>query len=89
MPKRASLDPKEQAGLFRKTEPSQPPTEADDPVKPRGIGLRQSEWARLETIARELGLKPHALALWAMRDFLRRYDAGEIRTETHKRLPGA
>jgi hypothetical protein len=92
MPKRPELDPKEQAGLFKKTgeePPNQPePEKPDDPIKPRGIGLRASEWQRLAVIGRGLGKKPHALAAWAIRDFMRRYEAGEIRTETKKTLPG-
>lgn len=75
--------------IFKRTEPAQPPTEEADPVTPRGVGLRQSEWAQFNGIARELGMKPHALALWVLRDFIRRYDAGEIRTQTRKSLPGA
>lgn len=88
--KRPELKPEEQAGLFKKTGPAediyqeQPP----DPVKPIGIGLRESEWARLDEIAQELGTTRHSLALWALRDFIRRFETGAIQTETKKTLPG-
>jgi hypothetical protein len=87
MPKRPLLDPKEQAGLFKKTgDPEE--QKISDPVKPRGIGLRASEWQRIDAIADELGTNVHALMLWALRDFVKRYEAGEIETMTKKTLPG-
>jgi hypothetical protein len=75
--------------IFAKTEPS--PREAKDPVMPVGIGLKTSEWARMGEIAQDLDTTRHALAMWALRDFLRRYESGEIKTksETRKVLPGA
>ena len=66
--------------------PAADPQPAADPVKARGIGLRLSEWADLDKIAAELGIKPHALAAHALRDWLKRYAAGEIPTETGRRL---
>lgn len=85
MPKRPELKPEEQAGLFKKTAPEQLPEALPDPVKPRGIGLRESEWARLEAIGAEMGVKAHKLVVWAVRDFLRRYDSGELPLEERKR----
>jgi hypothetical protein len=76
-------------GIFKRTEPEQPQEEKpEDPVKPRGIGLRESEWQRLEEIAGELGMTAHAVAMYAIRDFVRRFEKGEIRTETKRALPG-
>lgn len=49
----------------------------NDPVKPIGVGLRASEGERLKAIAAELGENRHALLLWIVREFIRRYDAGE------------
>jgi hypothetical protein len=75
--------------LFKKTEPQE--EKQADPVKPRGIGLKLSEWQRLAAIGRELGgQKANRLAAWAIRDFIRRYEAGEIETttETRRKLPG-
>jgi hypothetical protein len=77
--------------LIRKTEdaPAQPETEKDL-VKPRGIGLKDSEWRQLDAIGAELASNAHALAAWAIRDFIRRYESGELptRTETKTTLPG-
>jgi len=57
-----------------------------DTIKVRGVGLKASEWARLDIIAKELNMKAHALSLWALRDFIRRYEAGEIATKQTKKL---
>lgn len=82
---------------FAKTEPKQPQEERrggrqSDPekgeYKPRGIGLYESEWANLEKIAGDLGITAHKLAQYAVRDFVRRYEAGEIKTEKRPRIPG-
>jgi hypothetical protein len=79
---------------LRKTEPAETKTterKQPDPVKPRGIGLRLSEWQRLAAIGQELGgQKANRLAAWAIRDFMRRFEAGEIetKTETRRKLPG-
>jgi hypothetical protein len=62
------------------------PEPAPDPIKPRGVGLKQSEWERFDRIAAELGMNSHKLSLWALRDFIRRYEAGEIETKQSKRL---
>lgn len=71
-----------------RTEPAPTQAEQADVIKPVGIGLKVSEWAHFDTIAGELGMKRHALALWVMRDFMARYERGEIKTETKKSLPG-
>jgi hypothetical protein len=68
--------------LFKKTDSEK------DPIKSRGVGLRESEWAEIEGIADELNTTPHGLAVYAIRDFLTRYKAGEIETKTQKTLPG-
>lgn len=57
-----------------------------DPIKARGIGLKQSEWARWDEIADQLGMTTHSLAAWALREFMRRWEAGEIPTETRQVL---
>ena len=60
---------------------------ADDPVKPIGVGLKHSEGERLKDIAAELGINRHALLLYLVRDFIRRWDAGDRpETETRKVL---
>lgn len=76
MAKKQTVDP----NMFAKTEqaPMEPVlTEpAPDPVRPVGIGLKDSEWQRLEVIADELGVTRHTLSLWILRDFIKRFNAG-------------
>jgi hypothetical protein len=85
---RKGLDPKKEAGLFEKTESEQPQESPTDEVKSCGVGLRESEWAKIDAIAAELGQTRHSVAAYALKDFLKRWDAGEIRTETKPSLPG-
>ncbi len=88
MTKRTPLDPKKAADMFSKTEIEQPQDEIlKNPVKAYGVGLRVSEWQQIETIAGEMGMTKHALAAYALKDFLKRWDAGEIQTETKPSLP--
>lgn len=75
--------------LFAKTENTQPaPSEAigEDPVKPVGIGLRGSEWGALDLIAAQLGVTRHALTLWILRDFIKRFEAGWRPETENKRV---
>ena len=89
MAKRQKIDPEKMAKLITRTEPDQPqPEQPEDPVKAIGIGLKESEWQRLESIAGELGETRHAVAAYTLRDFIKRFDPGEIRTETKRTLPG-
>lgn len=89
MPKRATINPKEAAGLYQPTGAGQEqPEAAPDPVRSRGAGLKTSEWDHWHEIAQELGMKPHSLVLYVLRDFMHRYDAGQVETETKKRLKG-
>ena len=76
-------DKPDMSNIFAKTEP-----DAKDEVKSSGVGLRESEWAKVDAIAAELGQTRHKVAAYALRDFLRRWDAGEIQTETKPSLPG-
>lgn len=62
--------------------------EINDKVKVIGIGLRESEWQQVEQIADQLGVSKHALSAYSVRDFLKRWEAGEIKTETKITLPG-
>ena len=62
------------------------PEPVKDEIKVRGVGLHASEWARLDAIAKELNMKAHALSLWALRDFIARYERGEIPTKQTKKL---
>jgi len=56
-----------------------------DKVNPVGIALDPEELGRLDQIANELKQSRHAVLLYAVRDFIRRYDQGErpkTKTET-------
>lgn len=60
---------------------------AEDKMMPIGVGLLHSEGERLKEIAAELGTNRHKLLLFIVRDFMRRYEAGERPpTETRKVL---
>lgn len=85
---RKGLDPQKEAGLFKKTESEQPQEEAKkDEVKSYGVGLRESEWQQIEFIAADMGVTKHKVAAYALRDFLKRWDAGEIETQAKPSLP--
>ena len=68
---------------FRKTEPEQPkqPTKK---MTPRGVVLEPEELKDLQQIAGALSISVHQLLQYAVRDFLRRYHAGEIKPETEQ-----
>lgn len=75
------------SGFFDRTE-TQPPAEAHDLAErsapaldrtlPVGVGLKQSEIARLDAIGADLGVARNALLRWAVAYFLREYDAGRL-----------
>jgi len=91
---REELDPNEVDDLFAEdnqaapTKPQEAAPELDDPVGAYGVGLRASEWAQFDAIAAEMGANRHKVAAWALRDFLKRYQAGEIQTVKKPTLPG-
>ena len=66
--------------LFKKTEPSQ--AAGADIIKARGVGLKESEWAELQKVAKELGTNLHAVTAYGVRYFLKAYKAGKIKPET-------
>jgi hypothetical protein len=47
-----------------------------------GIGLKVYEWERFTEIAEELGMNRHKLAMKIMRDWLEKWERGEIPIET-------
>jgi len=87
MTKRQALDPQKGAGFYDMPKQPELEPEREDPVKSRGVGLKTSEWARFDAIAAELGETRHAVAMFALKDFLRRWDAGEIQTKSKPSLP--
>jgi len=48
---------------------------------PRSLGvyLKNEDLKRLDAICDELGVNTHALMQWAMLEFLKRYEAGEVK----------
>lgn len=56
---------------FTKTEPKKA-----GKVNPVSVGLTASELAKLQEIASELDQTRHAVIKYAIKDFIKRYDAG-------------
>ena len=72
---------------FARTEPAPQPTpEAPGKTTPLGVVLTAAEQARLQEIADALGMSRHKLLQYAVRDWLQRFEAGEIPTETRPAL---
>ena len=61
--------------------------ESNDPAVAIGIGLKQSEWDKIDQIAGELSMTRHALAVYAIRYFLKQLEAGEIKITMRPALP--
>jgi hypothetical protein len=55
-----------------------------DIIDARGVGLKKSEWAELDAIAKEMEKKPHYIRANAVRYFLKQYRAGKIKPETKR-----
>lgn len=49
----------------------------DDFIKAIGVGLKESEWARYDELAKLYGITRNALAAYGLRDFLERLDGGD------------
>jgi hypothetical protein len=77
---------------FRKTEQAQPGQPAEKPPTPRGVALEAEEIAELESIAGQMNTSVHKILQYAVRDFLKRWRAGEIQPETETvtrlKMPG-
>lgn len=59
--------------LFKKTDKPQ-----TDKIQPRGVGLLRSEWDEIAHIAKTHDVSVNAIAVWALRRFLREYRDGKI-----------
>ena len=71
--------------IFKRTEPAvQEEKTAKLTKKPLSVYLTLEEKARLEEIAQEIGQSKHAIMQFSIREFLRRYDAGEYEIQTEK-----
>lgn len=62
--------------IFSKTEPKSAAKKADKP-NPLGVALEQETINKLTRIAKALGVYRHSVMQYAIKDFIRRYDAGE------------
>ena len=71
-------------GMFEKTTPAASEKKPKDIIEARGVGLKQSEWAQLEKISKELGVSLHSVTAYGVRYFLKAYQAGKITPETRK-----
>jgi hypothetical protein len=70
--KHQQLDIQEASKLFQRTD--KPRKKYDRHIT---LGLKKEEIERLAEITEELGVSRHLLCLYAVRDFMRRYEAGE------------
>ena len=73
------------AGAFNSIIGDQRVKTKKDKVNPVGVALDAEELTRLDQIAKELDQSRHAVLLYAVRDFIRRYDQGE-RPKTKKEI---
>jgi hypothetical protein len=53
---------------------------------PIGVYLSRSNKARIDAIADELGVARHSLMQWAVLDFIKRYDAGEVKPRVEAQM---
>lgn len=69
-------------GILKRTEGSQPPADNSDlsqgNIRALGIGLSEGERNALTAIAEELGIARNALGRFALRWFILQYRAGNI-----------
>ena len=49
----------------------------DDPIQSKGIGLRESDWAKFAAMADAVGTNYHDLAVYVISDFMARWERGE------------
>ena len=72
------------ADLFAKTD--EPQAKQQDPLKARGVGLKESEWLEIESIANSTGKTTHAISAYLLRFGLKAWREGKIKTETKKTI---
>lgn len=72
--------------LFARTErPAETETPAD-PITAKGVGLRTSEWAEIDALAKANGMNRHELAVKLLRYGLDALKAGRIKSKSQKTL---
>lgn len=72
---------------FTRTEPAPQPErgrrrDPSDPIRSKGVGLRTSEWERLQALADGLGVELHPLCVWLLRHGLAELEAGRLTPTT-------
>jgi len=65
--------------LFSRTTAAEPEETKNYPIS---VYLTQEEKTELKSMAKDAGLSRHALLQFAVRDFMKRFKAGEIKAET-------
>lgn len=64
-------------------EATAPRTIQADTIRPISVGLRRSELAELDQIARAVGVKRNMVMAWAIRQFLEDQRAGRVKVADH------
>lgn len=88
MAKRPTVKPDDLANYFAKTAPTQAEPKPGK-VSPVSVALSREELERLTAMAAEINVSRHALLLYIIRDYMRRWQAGERprkRTKTIEEL---
>lgn len=70
------------ADLFKKTSTEQPQESSDEKNTPTSVYLTREEKDTLDTIAANIDMTRHAIMQFAIRDFIARYERGEIKAQT-------
>lgn len=68
-----------QTETFLESQNTLPETKSDDRTAVVSVGMKRSEITRLAAIAAENGVTRKNLMVYALRRFIRKYDAGKIR----------
>lgn len=50
------------------------PRKSDNKIKPIGVGLKASEWNRVQAVADKVQISVHALARFAIMKFIQMYE---------------
>ena len=69
-------------GLFDKTASPATASKAKDIIKARGVGLKESEWAEIESIAAAMGQTMHYVSAELLRAGLEQYRTGKLKPKT-------
>jgi hypothetical protein len=79
MPKK---QPTINADLFKRTAPEPQAESTEEKNTPTSVYLTREEKAALDAIAAQIDMTRHAIMQFAIRDFIARYESGEIKPKT-------